>query len=120
MPDQAKTRVGVDLSLFTSDNSFGHINGDMLFAFVPDIGDVVSFTCSESGGVDGLIGTVRVEATTHATDKTLLILSDVCVGSKAEAFQVSRFLEKRFGLFANIHDDDDLRAYMDQERDEDR
>ncbi|WP_242154054.1 hypothetical protein, partial [Sphingomonas sp. BAUL-RG-20F-R05-02] len=62
-----------------------------------------------------LIGRVHIEHIQHVGGKPSLSLSDVYVESKADAVRVSRFLERRFGLFANIHDEDDLRAYMDQE-----
>jgi hypothetical protein len=114
VPDQAATNVYVDLSFFTMNNSFGHINGDMLLPSVPVVGEIISFTHPESSGEDALIGSVHVEHINHVGGKTALMLSDVFVGTKDDAFRVSRYLEGLFGLFANIHDEDDLRTYMER------
>lgn len=116
MPDQTSTKVYVDLSVFTKDASFGHINGDMLFPRVPGVGEIISFNHPDSCGEVDLIGTVRVASIGDADGEPALMLSDVCVDTKDDAFRVSRFLEKRFGLFADIHDDGDLRAYRYQGR----
>ena len=116
MPDRADTNVYVDMSLFTKDNSFGHINGEMRFPSIPSVGEVVPFNHPESDGADELIGAVRIEAMNYVDGMPALFLSDVHVGTKDDAFRVSRFLERRFGLFANIHDEDDLTAYMQQDR----
>lgn len=115
MLDQANMKFHVDLSLFTKDNSFGHINGDMLFPSTPRLGDVVSFAHPAGGAVAELMGIIRVRSFINLGEKILLMLSDICVENKNDAFNISHFLENNFGLFANIHDAEDLRVYMDRE-----
>ena len=115
VPDQAYTKVYVDLSLFTKDNSFGRISGDMIFPSIPNVGDVVPFNHKGSCGEDELMGTVSIESIIRDKTENMLLLSDVYVNTKNEAFRVARFLENVLGLFADIYDEADLRAYVDQE-----
>ena len=117
MSGRANVTVNVDLSLFTADGSFGHVTGTMRLPCIPSVGDVVPFIHPEHGDAAELIGTVLVESIFRAdySPNPYLILSDVYVSTKNDAFRLSRFLEDRFNLFANIHNEDDLRAYMDQE-----
>ena len=120
MSDRASFNVFVDLSLFTDDDSFGHVNGTMAVPSIPSVGDAFSFGHPKSEGADELMGNVIVETIGQSESTPILMLSDVYVRTKNDAFRASRFLENCFGLFANIHDDEDLRVFMAQGKGEPR
>lgn len=104
----------VDMSLFTESNSVGHITGDMRLNSPFRVGDLIPFGESEDNVIKEALGNVRIEHLQHHYGKPLLFLSDVYVGTKHEAFALFRYLEDFFGLFANVHDEEDLLLYLQQ------
>jgi len=109
----------VDLSLFTRDRSVGHICGSMSVPLPLTEGERVAFGAAAREEIRAALSDVRIQKILNHNGGPLLCLSDVYVGSTEEAFDLMRYLENRFGLMANVHDEDDLRQYIQHSRRED-
>ena len=109
----------VDLSLFTRDSSVGHICGNMSVPLPLREGERVAFGAACREEIRAALSDVRIEKILSHNGSPLLRLSDVYVSSTEEAFDLMRHLEDRFGLMANVHDEDDFRRYNQHSRRED-
>ncbi|HQS70049.1 hypothetical protein [Novosphingobium sp.] len=109
----------VDLSLFARDSSVGHICGNMSVPLPLTEGERVAFGDAGREEIRSALGDVRIEKILNHNGSPLLALSNVFVGSTEEAFNVMHYLEERFGLMANVHDEDDFRRYIQHSRRED-
>lgn len=109
----------VDISLFTKDGSIGHITGDMRVPLPLRAGSAVALGEPENSGIKTALNNVRIEKLLNHNGRPLLLLSDVYVGTKEDAFELLHFLEECCGLFANVHDEDDFRHFMQHSRQRD-
>ncbi len=106
--------VGLDASLFTESSSVGHLTGDVVLPFLPTVGSKMALFSDLIDGPASVLESLVVEHVLPpqgGVDKPLVMLSDVVVKTKCEAFEVAQYLERRLGLYADIHDEDDLLQY---------
>ena len=107
--------IRVDASLFTADQSVGHVTGSLKVRSLPAEGSVMPFVHDNSDNAASLLGDLTVEhvlTPEQEGDEWLFALSDIVVKTKSEAFQVAKYLERHFGFYADIHGDDDFLEYQ--------
>ncbi len=104
--------IYIDFSLFTDQNSFGCVSGNLQVVEVPQSGDSVSFLFP-TNEVDinlpstfsgFLTVTNRVISVGPSIHPISLSLSDVVVPTRENAIELVTYLEKGFGLLTDIYE----------------
>jgi hypothetical protein len=106
-------KVSVDASVFTSDASIGSMTGDLYLPIVPQIGDQLSLWLSNKNGNLEKLGCSHFLLTVE--NRTILIsdnqntvaisLSDIIVESFEKARILAEILNKDYGLWLDIYND---------------
>jgi hypothetical protein len=111
------TSVRIDISLFTEDDAFGMISGEIEVPIMPQIGDVIVFDGQGADVVrhEAAFGMGPLEVTNRlisaaSNGAVTVMLSDIEVKTKEDARQVMAFFEDCYGLFGEPWDDKELKA----------
>jgi hypothetical protein len=107
-------KFDVDISVFTEPTgAYATVTGQLDLVGAPERGDVISLRFPANAvdkipSISGFPGLLEVKQRIFSVGERgtiLLQLDDLVVGSEEDAINLSRYLEKGFGLFVDKHTD---------------